>query len=250
VVIAFCTCAMNRLWQVECTLPENLALLRGTRHFVALCNYNSSDGLDDFVRLRFRDDCRKGHLLYFRTVTPQSFHASKAKNTAHRLALERQPDVVFNLDADNFITDSTLVQALDTFARTRSVVLHQWSRTWGDGSFGRIAARSPDWTRLGGYDETLREMTWQDVDLLNRARAMGFEYELRDSGIKGAIQNTVDQKMANIGAAEGKVHSATDRFRQFSAENFVRAMLRPVALSPDEQTRYPGIVNFERTTIV
>src|SRR3954453_4582192 len=97
-VIAFCTPCMNRGWQLRRTLTENMAVIRSSGHFLTLCNYNSSDGLDDYLAASFRGDCRAGDLVTFSTRQPGRFHASKAKNAAHRLALRRRPDVVFNLD--------------------------------------------------------------------------------------------------------------------------------------------------------
>jgi hypothetical protein len=50
-IVGFCTSCMNRRWQLEQTLPANLELLRGTRHFLALVDYNSGDDLGSFLRI-------------------------------------------------------------------------------------------------------------------------------------------------------------------------------------------------------
>src|SRR4051812_929184 len=105
-VIGFATSCMNRRWQLAYTLAHNLDLLRGTGHFLAVVDYGSRDDLQSLLR-RFDRDVQLGTLLCFRTETPSRFHMSKAKNTAHRLALRRQPAVLFNLDADNFLTGAT-----------------------------------------------------------------------------------------------------------------------------------------------
>jgi len=113
-VIGFATSCMNRRWQLEQSLPQNLAVLRETDHFLAVVDHGSADGLGKLLE-RFADDIARGTLLCFRTDVPRHFHASIAKNTAHRLALRRQPTVLFNLDADNFITHETLSLTEETF---------------------------------------------------------------------------------------------------------------------------------------
>jgi hypothetical protein len=250
-IIAFCTSCKNRRWQLENTLPSNLAAIRGSGHFIALCNYNSTDALDDYVARCFADDIREGGLTYFHTASPGLFHASKAKNAAHRLALTRKPDVLFNLDADNFITNDTVPVVVSAFNAHPDAFLHHWSKKWGDGTFGRIAMRCERWLQLGGYDETLREMAWQDLDLLCRARAIGLQYQLRSDGLKDAVPNTMTEKLANVGLKFTGEHAAHVEFRQLHLDNMIRTMSRPIALSIDDHERYAGRLDLKEgmTTI-
>jgi hypothetical protein len=250
-VIAFCTAAMNRLWQMEQTLPHNLGLLRGTAHFLALCNYNSTDGLDAYVRANCGEDIRRNTLAYFHTDAPASFHASRAKNTAHRLALRARPDVLFNLDADNFITKETVAAVTTLLAnKRRPAALHHWSRIWSDGTFGRIALPACSWEELGGYDETLLEMAWQDIDLLFRARAIGVRYCLATEGLRPAVQNTLTQKLLNVVPAPISEYQAQARLREIHLENMVRSLGRPVILSLEQQCRYAGTLDFDTRAVV
>jgi hypothetical protein len=248
-VIGFSVSCMNRLWQIEETLPINLAVLEGTGHFLALCNYNSADRLDEYVRERCAGPLQSGTLLYFHTRIPTTFHASKAKNAAHRLALRRGPDVLFNLDADNFIAPETIAAVATLFEHDPGVFLHQWSEVWGDGTFGRIAMAAHHWMALGGYDESLREMAWQDIDLLFRARAAGLRYRLDASGVRAPVQNSLTQKLASTGLdVRGGELAAQARLRQFHQENMVRSLARPIVLDPAEQERYQGILNLQTET--
>jgi hypothetical protein len=248
--IAFCTTSMNRRWQAEQTLPWNLSVLRGTPHFIALCDYNSTDALEEYVSTAFAEDCRRGTLVYFRTTTPRQFHASKAKNTAHRLALRRDPDVLFNLDVDNFVTAPGLALLLRLFAEDPDACVHQWSSVWSDGSFGRIAVAARHWRRLGGYDEGLQEMAWQDIDLLYRARALGLRYHLTAEALRAPVQNSLSQKLVNTGHSFTGELGAQAQFRRLHQDNMVRALSRPITLTLDEQVRYDGRLNFsEEATI-
>ncbi len=252
-VIAFCTSCMNRLWQLKRTLGPNLETLAGTPHFVALCNYNSTDGLREYVREHFLDACRGGSLIHFQTTVPNRFHASKAKNAAHRLALTRTPDILFNLDADNFITAETITVCVERFNVASDIMFHHWSGFWGDGSFGRIAVRASTWVRLGGYDETMREMSYQDTDLLNRGRAAGLRYERHCGGLRQAIQNSMLDKTKNVElpvADERNVATAAAHYARLSAENFAQALSRPILLPFEDQTRLAGTLNFATDTVV
>src|SRR4051812_46194981 len=250
-VIAFCTAVMNRLWQVQQTLPWNLARLEGTPHTIALCDYDSRDGLDRYVRDTFGRQVRSGALSYFRTEEPTGFHASKAKNAAHRLGLRRRPDVLFNLDADNFITEETLAAVDRVAGEGGRFVLHQWSRGWSDGTFGRIALPAAEWEALGGYDEALLEMSWQDIDLLGRARAVGLRYCLQSAGVRPAIQNTLRQKLANVATdSVASEQQAQGRLRDLHIENMVRSFGRPVRIPSDQQHRYQGVLDFEEDALV
>jgi hypothetical protein len=244
-VIAFCTSCMDRLWQLRQTLPHNLAVLGADEaHFIALCNYNSRDGLDEFVRSSFGEECRQGRLRYFHTRTPQHFHASKAKNCAHRLALREGADVLFNLDADNFITAACVRRVAAIFSGDHRSVLHHWSRKLNDGTFGRIAMSAASWSALGGYDETLREMAWQDVDLLLRARAIGLRYVADREGLLPAVQNSLADKFAHLGLPEVDGAEALQRLQLFNVENMMRSLSRPIAWPVAEQGRLSGRLNF------
>lgn len=245
-VIAFCTACTNRRWQLEETLVPNLEILRSTEHFLALCDFNSQDDVPGLVR-GHRDRLQDGTLLYFRTEEPSSFHAAVAKNTAHRLGRRRAPDVLFNLDADNFVTLETIALVEQTFSSDPSAVFHHWSRDWRDGSFGRIALGAVSWPLVGGYDESLLEMAWQDVDLLFRSHAMGLRYRIHSHGVPAPVRNSVAQKLESTPAAPGA--KARGVFG-LNAENFARTMTRPIRLALDNQRRFGGTLNLEQPVLV
>lgn len=246
-VVAFCTSCMNRRWQLEQTLAANLDLLRGTPHFLAVVDYNSGDDLQSLLRAQ-ADHLGAGRLLTFRTDEPATFHMSLAKNTAHRLALRRRPDVLFNLDGDNFINGDTLIAIEDLFSRKRGVFLHNWSGRWGDGTMGRVALRAEDWVALGGYDEEFLPMSWQDADLMTRCRAVGLRYVHDSSGCGRAIANSIDQKLLNVRLPDQAIGGRPDEvLGLFTEENFIRSLGRPVRQSFDSQRRFRGSLDFAET---
>jgi len=240
--IGFCTTVMNRAWQLRQTLPDTLQQLEGTPHLLALCDYNSSDEIQDVVR-PFEEPMRTGRLVYFRTTEPTSFHASRAKNAAHRLATRAGADVLFNLDVDNFITPGILAETQDIFTTDRDACLHNWSGAWGDGSFGRIAMSADNWIRLGGYDETFLAMGWQDSDLLLRARALALHYVQVASHLRPAIKHTMREKLRHT-SLEVDPESPETSYRNANVTNSLLALGRPILQSVREHTCFTGTINF------
>jgi cellulose synthase/poly-beta-1,6-N-acetylglucosamine synthase-like glycosyltransferase len=98
--IAFCITCMNRLSHLQETLIENIEdnLLISDVEFILL-DYNSSDGLENWVKslTKYLDN---GILTFYRTDTPIVYHRSHSRNMAIRLS---EADIVCNLDADNFL---------------------------------------------------------------------------------------------------------------------------------------------------
>jgi hypothetical protein len=235
---------MNRRWQLERTLEDNLRALEGTSHFIALCDYHSADGLARLVQ-RFPQALHTGTILYFRTTEPSSFHASLAKNTAHRLALSRRPDVLFNLDADNRISRETVALVENVFRRQRDTALHNWSGEWGEGTCGRIALAAQRWQELGGYDEALLPMGWQDLDLLYRARLLGLRYQPCSRGAGLAVANSYEDKLANVNLPAGvAAPRAREAYQNTFARNLMTALGRSPRLRFEDQRRFRGQMNF------
>jgi hypothetical protein len=192
VKISFCATCKNRLWQLSHTMPPNLAAIEadGCSELV-LVNYNSQDGLNDWIR-QFRPAIEAGRLRYVHERSDPHFHMSKAKNLAHFAATG---EFVVNLDADNLIGDT-----IKTYRRfwqdNPDTVIHGFG---SHGTLGRIGIAKRHFLGLGGYDEELFPMSYQDFDLLARAEASGLDFiHLEQKGF-GAIQNSLDEKMRYLG---------------------------------------------------
>ncbi len=76
---SFCATCKNRLWQLRHTLPSNMEAVRaaGCAELV-LVNYNSRDGLDDWVR-QFQSDIDSGLLRYVHEKTGR-FHRDASRS--------------------------------------------------------------------------------------------------------------------------------------------------------------------------
>ncbi len=87
-----------------------------------MVDYGSSDGLSQWVWRHFESDIQQGRLRFFEVKNEVRWNVSKAKNLAHRLA---RGDYLFNLDADNFVTDKDIESILQ--AQEHAAPSHQWT---------------------------------------------------------------------------------------------------------------------------
>jgi len=81
--ISFCTVCMNLLHHLKETLPQNLIDSENYEHLeFVLRDYNSDDGLVDYIKKNFSTYLLTGRLLYFRTLSPQNLNRSHSRNLA------------------------------------------------------------------------------------------------------------------------------------------------------------------------
>lgn len=165
--VSYCTLAKNRRWQLELTLEANLCYLQGHSAELVVLDWESTDGLRDWILKRFEPELHKGILKYRHCHSRASFNINIGKNFAHRLGTGR---VLFNLDADNF--------AEGTFSTLRDLsedaVLG--CKEFLRGTYGRIGMYRTKFMSLGGYDECFLPVGHGDMDLLARAVASGLRY--------------------------------------------------------------------------
>ena len=118
------------------------------------------------------------------------------KEHGHLLA---RGDILVNLDCDNFTGERGASHVINHFIRNADdIVLHQ-ARDLFNGSFGRISVRRTDFLAIGGYDESLLPMGYEDVDLIERLKALGLVY-VHDTNerFNKSIPNTRDEGIVNI----------------------------------------------------
>lgn len=172
--ISYCTTCMGRLPHLKKTYRKNIEdnLDYADIEFV-LVNYNSKDGLDEWVKKNLVNYVDKGILNYYHTTDPSHFHMSKAKNLAHRLGTG---DILVNLDADNYLGKHNAIFTNYLFNQQTSIVA-QFFRS--DFRFfdtaGRIALKKDDFYEVLGYKEELLEYGYEDFDFLRRLQQTGLK---------------------------------------------------------------------------
>lgn len=194
--ISFCTSCYNRAYQLKQVFSTNAAAIAADPSLEwVILNYASEDDLDEFMRAQLPKVSRR--IVYARETKKRPWHMSVAKNMAHRVATGR---VLMNLDCDNLIANAAEIIHIAFAQGTK--LLHLWSGTPRDGTFGRIVITRDAFFALGGYDESFLPMTHQDKDLIRRALATGrgepaWHYP-SPSGC--AVRNTNEESIKNCAA--------------------------------------------------
>ena len=99
-MISLCTVCMNRLHHIKKTLPQNIEdnAAYPDLEFILL-DYNSTDGLEEWVKNNMQEYIISGRLKYYKTSEPVFFDRSHSRNLMFKLAAG---DILCNIDADNY----------------------------------------------------------------------------------------------------------------------------------------------------
>ena len=170
--LSFCITHKDRFEYLQKTLLQNLKDNEEDRlniEFI-LMDFHESDEVMHWIKEIFPKEIGQGYLKYFRAKM-QGWSAPLAKNTAHYVA---SGIILTNLDCDNFTGMEGGRFVLEQYYKEESnLMLWQFSRVRRDGSYGRMSFYQQAFEDLGGYDEGLLEMGFQDNDLMLRALKMG-----------------------------------------------------------------------------
>jgi len=162
--IAFCTTCMNRLHHLQQTLEKNIQdnYLVNDVEFVLL-DYNSQDGLDQWVRQKMQQYIDTGMLAYYKTFEPGHYLRSHSRNMAFRLA---NAGILCNLDADNFLGKGFASFIVEEFTKYDNI-FYTNNYSLND-TYGRVCVRNSDFMSIRGYNEALKGYGYEDNDFQNR----------------------------------------------------------------------------------
>jgi len=195
--LSFFTTCKGRLHQLRQTLPQNLAGNADypDAEFVVL-DYNSQDGLGDWIREAHARELETGRLAYYRDDSPGHFAHGHARNVA---ALLCTGDVVCNLDADN-LTGTGFAAYLANALSARARGVFAWTpRAAGAGTCGRLAFYRHDFVELGGYNEVMDDgWGYHDIDLISRARALRFKETKIDLRYLLCLEHSNDERTEHM----------------------------------------------------
>jgi len=166
--VSICTSIMNRLSDFKTTFPKNLENNKDYPNveFVIL-DYNSSDGLGEWIRTTYMDQIESGRVVYVRTEEPEFYTMSHSRNVAFKAS---SGDIVNNLDADNY-TGNGFASIINKMAEVcpRRAAFVKGKRMM----HGRIGFYRNEWEAAGGYDEDLYSYGFDDHNLLYRMMILG-----------------------------------------------------------------------------
>ncbi|MFC7523368.1 glycosyltransferase family A protein [Parapedobacter sp. GCM10030251] len=243
--ISLCITCMNRLYQLEKTLLQNIHdNIDYPNLEICLVNYNSTDNLDSFIREKFKSYIDKGILRYIHTTEPKTFHASKAKNLAHYFSTG---DVVCNVDGDNFTGKDFAFYLNYLFNTIGEDCIVQFKRDPLWGTVGRIALSRKNFLKLGGYSEDFYPTGFQDYELRERAVRSGLTYKkVQIDNFLNYISNSRDEKIKNLGG-NGK---DWDYYDQENRKIFKAKAEKNIFVSNTEIDRLIDLrINFENVSV-
>lgn len=167
--IAFATVCMNRLHHIRQTLPKNIedsSSYANARFF--LLDYNSSDGLEDWVKENMMEHIQSGKLVFYRTEEPLYFNRSHSRN---QILTQTDGDILCNVDADNYIGEGFAEYINREFNEDKEIFLAgNFGGTFEEykDAYGRFCAWKEDFLNVGGYDEEMESYGHEDTDLYER----------------------------------------------------------------------------------
>jgi hypothetical protein len=195
VLLSYCISIMNRLHQLKETLRVNIDNSTDKSEFIII-DFNSNDGLKDYIYDNFQDEILNGKLKYIYTDKIKLWHASICKNTTH---MKANGKYLVNLDCDNFIGNNGDELILNTFIENGdNIIISQTNNVISSGNGGRISVSKDNFIKLGGYDESFYPMGYQDYDLIERAKKYGLKY-FNINKNNNAIFNSKKESIKNIG---------------------------------------------------
>lgn len=195
--ISFCITCMNRLFQLKQTIFKNLQdnAAYPNCEFV-IVNYNSRDGLHEWVTENLKKELASGKIKYFHTRDASGWHAAHAKNLAHFLSTG---DIVCNLDGDNY-TGKDFAFYINYLYQTHpgQDLLLNFKKDKYYGTYGRICMSRKAFNALGGYDEDLHAIGGEDTDLVERGIAYHLPYQnIEMENFLKYIENTNNERVKN-----------------------------------------------------
>ena len=168
--ISLCTTCMGRLSDLSVCLLKNIEdnADYDNLEFVIL-DYNSKDGLGNWVKENLMGHIESGRVVYARTEEPEFYSMTRSRNLAFKVA---SGDIVNNLDADNF-TNRGFASYLNMLAnqQTDRAIFAKGKKMLR----GRLGFWKKEFMEdLCGYEEDINDYGHDDWDLMLRAWKIGF----------------------------------------------------------------------------
>ena len=176
--ISFCVVCMNRLHQLQETFLQNIFDNDDYKELeFILLNYNSQDGMDDWVKENLADQIACGKLIYYHTIEPKEFSHSHAKNMVFKLA---SGDIICSINADHFTGKGFATYVNVVFNENSNAVLttvdyFKINPNYNPPKdvFGRVCVKKSDFLKVGGFDEKMENYGFEDWDFVNRLELLG-----------------------------------------------------------------------------
>ncbi|MBB6503023.1 glycosyltransferase family 2 protein [Pedobacter cryoconitis] len=195
--ISFCTVCMNRLHHLKQTLPINL--INNENYFdleFIVLDYNSSDGLESYIKESMGSYLQSGRLVYYKTLSPKYFNRSHSRNLVFNLS---NGNIICNIDADNFTGVNFAKYINDQFKTRNDIFLTTIGNSNSADVLGRICMKKKDFLEIKGYDERMTDYGFEDYDLVNRLEINGLKKVFINSNAEylRAIKHGNEERLSN-----------------------------------------------------
>lgn len=188
--VSLVTVCGNRLHHLQKTFPRNLEdnlEYPNVEHLIL--DYGSTDGVESWLRGKFRRELQSGRVGFYRTESSH-FHMAHSKNVGHRLA---KGPIVCNVDADNFTGRGFCRYVASRLkSQPQSVLMGHYSIV--KGTTGRICLYRRYFEAIRGYDEEFEGYGYEDTDLSERCRAFGLDIEFLPAEFLNVIQHSDEER--------------------------------------------------------
>ena len=170
--ISFCTSCTKRLHHIKETFLSNLKnnIDYEDVEFVLL-NWNSQDGMDDWVQQNLKGYIDDGVVKYLHTKQAPHFEMARTKNVTAKNA---SGEIVCWVDGDNFISENYADYLNEKFNENENIILNNIRRVNkgnpASSNWGRIALMKKYFLEVGGYDETFQGWGWEERDFKQRTQ--------------------------------------------------------------------------------
>ena len=194
--ISFCTVCMNRLHHLKKTLPKNIKDTLPYKNFeFVLLDYNSKDGLEQWVKVHMSKYLELGILTYIKTNKPDFFLMSHSKNI---VAKKATGDIICNVDADNFIGKGFADYINKKLSTNNNSYLAVKKHFVSADFYGRICVFKNDFIAVTGYDENMTEYGFEDFDLRNRLDLLGKKVQyISNKRFFKVINHSLEKRIEN-----------------------------------------------------
>jgi hypothetical protein len=201
--VVFCTTCKGRAQHIKETLPINIANNPNSK-FVLL-DYSSDDDLIPYLKQNHRSDISSKKLVVYTFRTKDPFHVAHAKNMVARLGILEGADLLVTLDADNFTGPRFEEFIVDKFREPGIFLCPNYeqirSLSWAEeskrplrGFAGRLAVRTQDFIKAGGYNEVYNTWRGEDIDFNARMQRMGYTIRHIDNSYLGTIPHNAQMR--------------------------------------------------------
>ncbi len=176
--ISICVVCMNRLHQLKQTLLQNINDCSDyTELEFVLLDYNSQDGMEDWVKDNLSTYIDNGRVVYYKTNEPQQWTPSHSKNLAFKLATG---DIVCSIWADYYTGKGFPQYVNGSFKADNNIVLtpidfHKTKKNYAPAGdvLGKVCVKKSDFLKVGGFDERMDKHGFEDYDFVNRLEMVG-----------------------------------------------------------------------------